>query len=234
MYKISYKIIQNTRLNEVPFHDISTYPLYIQITYLRKTTHIKSSYFELLSQKRYGNDLGFKFFPSKIERIINEEKKLMDFIVEKYENDTQIIQIGEKYKYWSLDLVDSFLKSFQTDLFVWLSDEGLYPASQYIPMILDSYSFQEFMDVLNNGLLSDKVRVKLFDSYYFYDNPFFTLSDFVNKELKSNIFSRYMWENDKMQQKFTNFVTLNHPKCDLKYIKDKIQQKFNSLKFVNP
>lgn len=232
--KISYKIIQNTRLNEVSFHNTPTYPLYVQITYLRKTTHIKSAYFELLSQKRYGTDLGFQFFPSKIEYAIDLEKKLMDFLVKKYENDFEVIQIGEKYKQYSLDLIDSFLKSFQNDLFFWFADEGMLPASQYISMILDSYSFKEFMGVLDNGLLSDKVKIKLFDSYTISNNPFYTLSDFANKQLKSNILSRYMWEDEYIQERFTNFVTLNYPKCDLKYIKDTIQQKLNPVNFIMP
>lgn len=52
-YKVTYKTYFNERLKEVSFHGKLTHPLYIQVTFDRKTTFYKSYYFELFSKPKY-------------------------------------------------------------------------------------------------------------------------------------------------------------------------------------
>ena len=52
MNKISYKTYYNDRLKEVDFHGQQTHPLYVQVTYERKTIFFNSYYFALFSKPR--------------------------------------------------------------------------------------------------------------------------------------------------------------------------------------
>ncbi|TCN49392.1 hypothetical protein D0809_24335, partial [Flavobacterium circumlabens] len=51
--KISYKTYFNEKLKQVPLGKIMTHPLYVQITFERKTLFFKSNFFELFSKPKY-------------------------------------------------------------------------------------------------------------------------------------------------------------------------------------
>ena len=71
MNKISYKTYLNDRLKQVDFHGQLTCPLYVQVTFERKTIFFKSYYFELFSKSRYGLEL-----PDSVLKKVYDENAL--------------------------------------------------------------------------------------------------------------------------------------------------------------
>lgn len=123
--KISYKTYLNDRLKQVSFHGEPTYPLYVQVTYERKTIYFKSYYFELFSKPRYlltVPAVGTKA-PS-IEEIIEQENEVISFIIEKHKDDFSLELFKTAYTYYSKDLCDVMERGFIQYLHVFFWDEG--------------------------------------------------------------------------------------------------------------
>lgn len=123
--KISYKTYLNDRLKQVNFHGELTNPLYIQITYERKTIYFKSYYFELFSKPRYlltVPAVGTKA-PS-IEEIIAQENEVISFIIEKHKDDFSLETFKTAYTYYSKDLCDVMESGFVEYLHTFFWDEG--------------------------------------------------------------------------------------------------------------
>src|SRR5260370_31403764 len=88
MNKISYKTYYNDRLKKVDFHGQQAYPLYVQLTYERKTIFWKSYYFELFSKPRFFLDIpGAGTKGPELELAIRKEKEVIEFIIEKHQHD---------------------------------------------------------------------------------------------------------------------------------------------------
>lgn len=121
-YRITYKIFPNKRLKKVSFHNESTYPLYIQITYRRRNLVFKSYYFDLFSKERYGKNENRK--APKLEDIIDFDKKVLDHLINHSRSDSTIEQLQEKYYFYSLDLCTSSEETFNINLFLLLSEMG--------------------------------------------------------------------------------------------------------------
>lgn len=107
--KITVKFFLNTHLNEILIDGRKNYPLYIQITYDRKNTQIKSVYggfyynIEQVKEKE-ANLLSFE------ERIL---KKAVRFELLKYGEDFRLKGIGRKYESYCLSthqLFNTYLK----------------------------------------------------------------------------------------------------------------------------
>ncbi len=121
-YKITYKTYFNDRLKEVDFHGEQTYPLYIQITYRKKTIFFKSYYFDLLSRERYAHKNGKKIVTPKLDDIIGFELKLIQFIVEKLEESITLEAFKKAYIFYSHDLCSYIEKVFSFDLSAYFKD----------------------------------------------------------------------------------------------------------------
>lgn len=121
-YRITYKIFPNKRLKKVSFHNESTHPLYIQITYRRRNLIFKSYYFDLFSRDRYAKNENGK--TPKLEDIIDFDKKVLDHLIRYSESDSTVEQLQKKYYLYSLDLCTSSEELFNVNLFLVLKEIG--------------------------------------------------------------------------------------------------------------
>jgi hypothetical protein len=125
VYKITYKTYLNDRLKQVDFHGQLTYPLYIQLTFERKTIFFKSYYFELLSKSRYFLSVaGLSKSPS-IEEVIAKENEVIDFITSKHGDDFSLEVFKQAYAYYSKDLCDVTENGFLDYLHTFFQDKGM-------------------------------------------------------------------------------------------------------------
>src|SRR5471030_1719602 len=125
MNKISYKTYLNDRLNEVNFHGQQTHPLYVQVTYERKTIFFKSYYFELFSKPRFFLDVpGAGTKGPELELAMRKENEVIEFIIEKHRNDFSLEIFKEAYAYYSKDVCDWSEGDFRDYLFTFFWDEG--------------------------------------------------------------------------------------------------------------
>jgi hypothetical protein len=125
MNKISYKTYYNDRLNEVDFHGRQTHPLYVQVTYERKTIFFKSYYFELFSKPRFFLDVpGAGTKGPELELAIRKENEVIEFIIEKHRDDFSLEIFKDAYAYYSKDVCDLAESGFRDYLFTFFWDEG--------------------------------------------------------------------------------------------------------------
>jgi hypothetical protein len=123
--KITYKTYFNDRLKEVDFHGKLTHPLYVQLTYERKTIFWKSYYFELLSKPRFFLDVpGAGKKGPELELAIRKEREVIDFVIEKNAADFSLETFKSQYNYYSKDVCDLAEVGFREYLFRFFWDEG--------------------------------------------------------------------------------------------------------------
>jgi hypothetical protein len=124
--KISYKTYFNDRLKEVDFHGKLTHPLYVQLTYERKTIFWKSYYFELFSKPRFFLDVpGAGSKGPELELAIKKEHEVIDFVIEKNRDDFSLEIFKDAYSYYSKDVCDLAEVGFREYLFRFFWDDGM-------------------------------------------------------------------------------------------------------------
>ena len=116
-YKVSRKTYKNERVKPVLFQGAETYPLYVQLTFDRKTTFFKSYYFEVFSQAQY-NYLG-----NTLPQIEELESRAIDFVTDKYSEqfDLEIFPIW--YKKFNKDVLDGLDVPFKEWLIAYFQRE---------------------------------------------------------------------------------------------------------------
>src|SRR5450756_1075117 len=98
-YDISYKTYFNTRIKEVLFQGVETWPLYVQMTYDRKSIFFKSYYFDLFSQPKYD------FLRMPLSQVEELERQVLDFIIAGEGNHFNLTVASVKYKRYCQDLL---------------------------------------------------------------------------------------------------------------------------------
>src|SRR5260221_10619501 len=101
-YKVSYKTYLNDRLKQVPFHGKLTHPLYVQVTYDRKTIFFKSYYFDLFAQPKYD------FLQMPLFQVDELESSVAEFLIKWDVEKFSLDHFSHRYKMFSKDLLDSF------------------------------------------------------------------------------------------------------------------------------
>ena len=117
-YKVTYKTYFNDRLKKVFFHGVPTYPLYIQVTFDRRTIVFKSYYFELFSKPRYAIFQTNKIHGPAIMDIIEKENELIDFVIDKTLANFSLELFKQEYNFYSKDLCDEMEEGFSDYLFI--------------------------------------------------------------------------------------------------------------------
>lgn len=226
-YKVAHKVYYNEKLNKVLFHGKSTYPLYVQVTFDRKTIFFKSSFFELLSKPKYGIPHLGKIYGPDLREVIKKEDELIDFIVDKNLNDFSLERFKNEYAHYTRDLLDEMEDGFRDYLNTFLHDEGmpwlavaLREGSKYI----SPYNLLYDMKIgLNRGLYD-----KLIANSFHYSPPYFPLYEFVvkSKQSKPITLTLYEWAQSGAKERFLDFMNNNYPNEDvistLKAIKQQI------------
>lgn len=213
--KISYKTYFNDRLKQLSFHGLLSYPLYLQVTFERKSIFFKSYYFELFSKARYANMAGIKAQRLLINKIIKNEIELIKFIIGKNISSFSLEHLKVQYAHYCKDLLDEMEPTFLSYLKTFLEDEGL-PALgntlQHSSQISSAFDLiqdmkKAFVPSLYQKLVSDSL---------FYGPPYLPLYDFMllNKKAYLKTITVKEWEEQNLKEPFLTFIAENHPSVD--------------------
>ncbi|WP_316735463.1 hypothetical protein [Pedobacter aquatilis] len=124
--KISHKIYFNDRLKQVDFHGVSTHPLYIQVTYERKSIFFKSYYFTLFGKSKFRLKIpGVGEKGPAIKNIIEKETELINHIIAESKQVFSLEAFKKDYDAYSTDLCDILEEGFIDYLYTFFWDEGL-------------------------------------------------------------------------------------------------------------
>lgn len=211
--KISYKTYLNERLKQVDFHGQLTFPLYVQVTYDRKPIYFKSYYFELLSKPRYLLSVpGVGSKAPSLDEIIEQENKLINFIIEKHKDDFSLDLFKSAYAYYSRDLCDIMQGEFIQYLYTYFWDEGcpaigdvlLHGCKNVIPF-----------DVVRNfrRVLTKPAYEKLVTNSLFYAPPYLPIYAFMQetKRWPMLILTVMEFEPQETMKAFLKYAEANYP-----------------------
>lgn len=214
-YKISYKTYYNNRLKEVSFHGQPTYPLYVQLTYLRKTIFFKSSMFELFSRSRYAIE-HFKKEPKgpSIAFVTEKEKALLDFVVEKCRDDFSLERFKSAYQYYSRDLIlatEDALRAFIVFFMVTKKASSFGKA-----LVVGSLKYVLY-DILNESkaILSPSVYQEMIDNLS-KAPPYMELYAFMKhfKKWPDQVLTLMEWESEGTRAAFIRYMIKRYSEKD--------------------
>lgn len=211
-YKVSYKTFLNDRLKKVHFHGKQTYPLYVHVTYDRKTIFFKSYYFELFSKSRYVLFSSGKAQGPSIEQIIEKEKELIDFVIDKTLSDFSLDRFKEEYLFYGQDLCDLTEPGFGDYLFTFFQDKGM-PA--LATTIKEGGKLRILYDVIRDmkRALNKPLYDELVENSFYYAPPYLPLFGFLmqSKKWPMQSLSIMEWGDVKVRNGFSEYVLKNYP-----------------------
>jgi hypothetical protein len=211
--KISFKTYFNDRLKEVDFHGKLTHPLYVQVTFERKTIFFKSYYFELFSKPRY-----FLVVPGvgskapSLKEVIERENEVIRFIIDKHKEDFSLDVFKQAYAYYSKDLCDVTEKGFIDYLHTFFWDEGM-------PALGDTI-LQGSKNVIAYDAVRDMKRSfnkplyeKMVANSFYYAPPYLPLYGFMTqtKRWPMLILTAMEFERRETIKAFSDYAVLHYP-----------------------
>jgi len=212
--KISYKTYLNDRLKQVDFHGQLTYPLYVQVTFERKTIFFKSYYFELFSKSRYGLE-----FPDgsvkgpDMEQIIEKENEVIRFVIDKMKDGFSLEAFKKNYAYLSKDLCDVTEFDFITFLYLFFDNKEMPHMAELIKwgtLQLVTYDLiMDFKKVLKKALYNE-----LIEQAFEKAPPYLQLYSFMmdTKKWPMLCLTAMEWDNMETIKSFKKYVELHYPK----------------------
>lgn len=222
--KISYKTYFNDRLKQVSFHGLLSYPLYMQVTFERKSIFFKSYYFELLLKARYANLAGIKAQQSLINKIIKKEIDLIKFIVEKDLSSFSLEHLKVQYAHYCKDLLDEMQPMFLSYLKTYLEDEGLPALGNTLHHGSEINSAFDLIQDMKKAF-APTLYEKLIHNSFFYGPPYLLLYEFMllNNKAHLQTITIKEWEEQNLKESFHTYLAGNHPFVDAPTLVKKIE-----------
>lgn len=230
-YKVTYKTYFNERLKTVSFHGKVTHPLYVQVTFDRKTMFFKSYYFELFSKPRYLLLAAGKKKSPSIESIIAMENELIEFVIDKTIDDFSLDRFKKLYLYYCRDLCDMTEDGFRDYLLTFFSDKGM-PA--LATAITDGSKGKILFDIVQDLKLALKpdLHSKLIDNSFHYASPYIPLYGFIIEQKKWPLLSLTVkeWADLETKITFEQYIEQKYPSQDPKSLVERIEMWLKSIK----
>ena len=231
LYKITYKTYFNDRLKKVFFHGQLTYPLYVQVTFDRKTITFKSYYFELFSKPRYAIFNNGKIHGPKIKEIIEKENELIEFVVDKNLPDFSLTKFKQDYDFFCKDLCDEMEQGFVDYLFVFFSDKGMPALATTIQQgskYRIAYELSRDMKKAVNKPLYDEMM----ENSFYYAPPYLPIYGFMQQTKKwpMLLLTVMEWQNGNTKRNFTEYLNKYYPGIDILQIQAEIEKWLKHLK----
>jgi hypothetical protein len=211
--KISFKTYLNDRLKQVDFHGQSTYPLYVQVTYERKTIFFKSYYFELFAKPRYAMQLADGSIKGPdLEQIIEKENEVIRFVIDKLKDGFSLEAFKKLYAHFSTDLCDATEFEFITYLYLFFNSKELPQMAELIKwgtLHLVTYDLViEFKETLKKSLFNELLQEAFQNA-----PPYLQLYSFMmhTKKWPLLCLTAMEWDNIETIRSFKEYVELHYP-----------------------
>jgi hypothetical protein len=229
-YKVTYKTYYNERLKKSLFHTRLMYPLYVQVIFDRIPIIFKSYYFDLFSKAKYAIRIVGEVHPPTIKEIIQKEKILIEFIIDKNKDDFSLELFKKQYAFYSRDLLDIMEDDFLDYIFTFLHDEGLpYLADTIKKGAKDCQLYDLVRDI--KIAFNSTAYKKLIGNSFYYAPPYLPLYAFA-EELKRppfTILTVMEWEQPETKSKFISFYKEHYPASSVDDVINEIQKLTNKI-----
>lgn len=219
IYKVTYKPYFNERIKPVKFHGKDMHPLYMQVTFDRKTIFFKSYYFDLFTQPRYAE------LESTIEQITEQESRLIEYITNENADNFSLDKFTEDYKYYATDLLHRMDEPFKDYLVNFFMDEGLPRYAGLVRAVIDSIASIQLVDAFNDGL-KPELYAKMVEHAIYYAPPYIPLVAFVRHLHPEGLlsFPIYEWKQPQIPAALDEFLGKSFPEYDKADVKKNIEK----------
>lgn len=209
-YKVTYKTYFNDRLKKVFFHGALTFPLYVQLTFDRRTIVFKSYYFDLFSKPRYVIFMNGSMHGPSIKEIIKKETELIDFIIDKNLADCSLEKLKVDYTFYCKDLCDEMETGFIDYLFVFFQDKGMPALATTIKEGIKFRIAYEVVKDLKRAFVPGLYK-ELIENSFYYANPYLALYGFMQQSKKWPMLCITVmeWQDENIKEKFTKNLPIN-------------------------
>jgi hypothetical protein len=213
-YQVTYKVYHNERLKKVSFHGKLVYPLYLRLTFDRRTTEYRSNLFDLFMKPKYGIRVSGEIYPPHIERVIEREEKLIEFVIDRHPDDFSLEVFKKEYDYYSRDLLDEMEPGFMNYVRTYFDDEGMPYLGDALATSQSEVSLFDVTLDLKRALKPDLYQ-HLIDQSFLY-TPYFALHYFIEVPLRwpLRILTVMEWENPKTKEGFRDHLQKYYPHQD--------------------
>ncbi|MBS1530563.1 MAG: hypothetical protein JSU01_09665 [Bacteroidetes bacterium] len=232
-YKVSYKTYLNDRLKEVYLHGTMTYPLYVQVTFDRKSIFFKSYYFDLFSKPKYflhvpGTDINTG--PS-MQQIIGKEEELLDYIIDKHAADFSLELFKKEYAYYCNDLLDVMEPGFIEYLYVFFQDEGMPDLAAAIREGLKYRGAENVVRDMKRAF-QKPIYQRLVENSLWYAPPYLPLNAFTQQIKKWPMLSLSVmeWEKPETITDFDKYLTKYYPQREAKELVEEVNKIIKDLR----
>ncbi len=224
-YKVTHKIYFNNRLKKVFFHGAPTYPLYVQLTFDRKTIVFKSYYFDLFSKPRYVIFMDGSQHGPSLKEIIKKETELLDFIIDKNLADCSLEKLKADYTFYCKDLCDEMETGFIDYLFVFFKDKGMPALATTIKEGIKFRIAYEVARDLKIALLPGLYR-ELIENSFYYAPPYLALYGYTQQTKKWPMLCLTVmeWQDNNIKTLFTQYLNENYKSLVAVSIADQINK----------
>jgi hypothetical protein len=148
-YQVSYKTYLNERVKPVLFRDRETFPLYVQVTYDRKTTSLKSYYFDVFAQPMYD------YLGTTLAQMDELESRAIDYVTVKYADRFYLSEFPTWYKLFNRDVLDGLERPFKEWLISYFEGERAPGYAALLRMGMQTVCALELLDEFKIALAPD-------------------------------------------------------------------------------
>lgn len=230
-YQVTYKVYHNERIKKVSFHGKLMYPLYIRLTFHRRSTEYKSNLFDLFMKPKYGIRVSGQVYPPSIEKIIQREEKLIEFVIDRHPDDFSLEVFKQEYDHYSRDLLDEMEEGFLNYLRLFFDDEGMPYLGDVFALSYQEVTLYDVVLDLKRALKPDLYQ-RLIEHSFLFAPPYYQVHQFLETPLKPNLkaFTIMDWEDDAIKEGFAKFMGKNYPDNDLPKILEAIDKYIRQLR----
>jgi len=184
-YEVTYSIINNDEISKEFFHDKWLQPLYVKLTYQRKSTKYRSRLFDLFQKPKYGLHVAKDVIAPDIEAIIKREESLVEFIINKHSDNFSFKAFKEDYDFYSRDVLTLMEIDFISFLRTHLDDVGMPFLSEALTdeSVCEKLSIYEVVQDLKLAFKPDHYE-DIVESSVQYANPYFPVSKFLENAMR--------------------------------------------------
>jgi len=229
--KISYKTYFNEKLKQVPLGKIMTHPLYVQITFERKTLFFKSNFFELFSKPKYIIAVAGLVGSPSLEKIITLEMEVIEFIENKHSSNFSLELFKQEYTFYSQDLCDIMEEEFRNYLYTFFQDKSM---SVFATAIREGSRQRIPYEIIRDlkKAFTKSFYDELIENSLYYGPPYLALYEFMQQTKKWPMLylSVMEWETGNTQTEFFEYVKKHYPKHNAVEINDEVEKWISYIK----
>jgi hypothetical protein len=222
-YKVTYKTYLNQRLKKILFHNKLMNPLYVQVIFDRVPIYFKSYYFDLFSKSKYAIRVTGEVFSPDVKEIIDKEKVLVEFIIDKNLKSFSLELFKKEYSHYSKDLLNIMEEAFLDYLITFFQDEGLPSLADTIRKgAADTKLFNLVLDM--KRFLKPDLYKKLIENSFLFAPPYLPLYAFTEKPKQTPLrcLTVLGWQQPETKDRFIKFFRRYYPDNDVSEILKKI------------